>query len=81
MTTTEVVIECIGWLSTLTFLISIVPSRRVRMHEWGMLTAVTTGVYAYHHGATAIWVKWIIAFFFHFYMRMKLKANRGQESV
>jgi hypothetical protein len=65
-------IEGIGWLSTLTFLISIVLPCRVRLHEWGMFTAITTGVYAYAHDATAIWVKWLIAFFFHLYMRLKL---------
>jgi hypothetical protein len=37
-----------------------------------MFTAITTGVYAYAHDATAIWVKWLIAFFFHLYMRLKL---------
>jgi hypothetical protein len=34
----------------------------------GLFTAVTTAVYAYAHDATAIWVKWVIAFFFHAYM-------------
>jgi hypothetical protein len=38
----------------------------------GVFTAVTTGVYAYAHDATAIWVKWIIALFFHAYMWVKL---------
>ena len=73
MNTWEIALECVGWISTLTFLISIVSPRRVRLHEWGMFTSVTTGIYAFHHGATAIWVKWIIAFFFHLYMRLKLK--------
>jgi hypothetical protein len=72
-----ITIEAIGWISTLTFLISIVLPRRVRLHEWGMFTAVTTGIYGYAHGATAIWVKWIIAFFFHAYMRSKLRASAG----
>lgn len=67
--------EIIGWCSTITFLISIVLPQRVRLHQWGMFTAITTGVYAYHHGATAIWVKWFIAFFFHLYMWRKIKAN------
>ena len=56
--------EAIGWLSTITFLISIVLPQRQKLHEWGVFTAVTTGVYAYYHGATAIWVKWLIAFSF-----------------
>jgi len=73
MTSSEVIIEIIGWISTLTFLISILSPQRRRLHEWGMFTAVTTGVYGYAHGATAIWVKWVIAFFFHAYMWMKLK--------
>jgi hypothetical protein len=84
MTTAEVGVECIGWISTLTFLISIVIPRRVRLHEWGMFTSVTTGVYAFYHGATAIWVKWLVAFFVHFYMRIKfsqmeLSANDQRE--
>jgi hypothetical protein len=74
----EIIIECIGWLSTLTFLISIVLPQRLRLHEWGLFTAITTGFYAYHHGATAIWVKWLIAFFFHFYMRIKLKNESSK---
>lgn len=73
MTISQWVIEIIGWLSTLTFLISIVLPQRVRLHELGMLTSVLTGVYAFEHGATAIWVKWVIAFFFHAYMWFKLK--------
>lgn len=64
--------EAVGWVSTIAFLVSIVLPKRIRLHEWGMFTSVTTGVYAYSHGATAIWVKWIIAFFFHAYMRWKL---------
>jgi hypothetical protein len=34
----------------------------------GIVTAVTTGIYAYEHGATAIWVKWVIACGFHAWM-------------
>lgn len=67
--------EGVGWLSTVTFLYSIVHPKRVRLHEWGMFTSVTTGIYAYYHGATAIWVKWIIALFFHLYMWLKIKKN------
>ena len=78
MDTRSIVIEVIGWMSTATFLLSIVLPQRVRLHEWGLLTAITTSIYAYHHGATAIWVKWVIAFFFHLYMWRKL---RRQESI
>lgn len=67
-----ILIESIGWISTLTFLISIVLPNRKHLHDWGMFTAVMTGIYGYAHGATAIWVKWVIAFGFHFYMRIKL---------
>lgn len=72
-----VLIETIGWISTATFLISIILPRRIRLHEWGMFTSVTTGIYAYSHGATAIWVKWLIAFFFHGYMRWMLSRERA----
>jgi hypothetical protein len=72
----ELAIEIIGWISTVTFLASIVLPQRVRLHSWGMFTSVTTGIYAYAHGATAIWVKWILAFFFHFYMWVKLKRAK-----
>jgi hypothetical protein len=75
----QILIECIGWLSTIAFLVSIVLPRRIRLHELGMFTSVATGIYAYSHDATAIWVKWIIAFFFHFYMRIKL--NKTNEPV
>jgi hypothetical protein len=73
--------ETIGWVSTGTFLFSIVLPQRVRLHEWGMFTAVTTGVYGYYHGATAIWVKWVIAFFFHMYMRIKIKKTTQRDSL
>ncbi len=69
------VVEGIGWFSTAVFLASIVMPRRLRLHIWGMVTSVATGFYAYEHGATAIWVKWLIAFFFHGYMWWKLKSN------
>lgn len=72
MSTNEILIEVIGWFSTATFLFSIVLNQRKNLHQWGMITSVTTGVYAYAHGATAIWVKWVIAFFFHLYMWRKL---------
>lgn len=74
----EIFIECVGWFSTLTFLVSIVLPQRIRLHEWGMLTSVTTGVYAYAHGATAIWVKWFIALFFHLYMWQKIRKSLKQ---
>ena len=71
----ETIIEAIGWLSTVTFLISIVSSKRLRLHDLGMFTSLTTGIYAYYHGATAIWVKWVIAFFFHLYMSRKIRVT------
>jgi uncharacterized membrane protein len=77
----SLIIEGIGWLSTATFLISIILPNRVRLHEWGMFTAIITGIYAYSHGATAIWVKWIIAFFFHAYMWKKLKSETRNEKL
>ena len=70
-----IAIEAIGWISTLTFLFSIILPHRVRLHQWGMFTSITTGIYGYSHGATAIWVKWVIAFFFHLYMWNKLRTN------
>lgn len=75
MSTEQIVIEVIGWISTLAFLISIILPSRVRLHQWGLFTAVTTGIYSYAHGATAIWVKWLIAFFFHLYMLWKMRQH------
>lgn len=69
------VIELIGWTSTLLFLISILIPRRVHLHVLGIFASITTGIYAYAHGATAIWVKWAIAFFFHLYMWRKTSAE------
>ncbi len=63
-----ILIELIGWASTAAFLVSIVMPNRVHLHALGVFSAVTTGIYAFAHGATAIWVKWLIAFFFHLYM-------------
>ncbi len=74
-------IEAIGWISTATFLLSIVLPDRVRLHQWGMFTAITTGYYAYQHAATAIWVKWLIAFFFHLYMWQKLRSHTKLDSA
>jgi len=71
----EILIEVIGWISTITFLVSIILPQRQGLHQWGMFTSVTTGIYAFAHGATAIWVKWIIAFFFHMYMWFKLRPK------
>jgi len=71
MTTNEIIIETIGWVSTISFLISILVPKRISLHQLGVFTAVTTAIYAYAHGATAIWVKWLIAFFFHGYMIYK----------
>jgi hypothetical protein len=72
-------IEVIGWTSTALFLVSIVMPQRLHLHGVGVLTAVTTGIYAYAHDATAIWVKWLIAFFFHSYMWIQIqKKNRAK---
>jgi hypothetical protein len=71
----ELIVECIGWASTGAFLISILVPNRVRLHQLGVFASVTTGIYAYSHGATAIWVKWFIAFFFHSYMIWKTTAS------
>jgi hypothetical protein len=76
---TEIVIEIIGWASTVAFLVSIVVPNRVHLHQLGIFASVTTGVYAYSHGATAIWVKWLIAFFFHSYMTYKSTRNTEEE--
>jgi hypothetical protein len=70
----EILIECIGWLSTILFLVSILVPSRIHLHQLGVLAAITTGIYAFAHGATAIWVKWFIAFFFHGYMIYKSRA-------
>ena len=72
-----IIIETIGWISTLTFLVSIVMPQRIHLHSLGVFTSVTTGVYAYYHGATAIWVKWAIALFFHAYMLYKMKKVKA----
>ena len=72
MATKDLIIGIIGWISTVTFLVSIILPHRVRLHQWGVFTSITTGIYAYSHGATAIWVKWFIALFFHLYMWRKL---------
>lgn len=69
----EIVIETIGWISTTLFLVSIIVPKRAHLHQLGVFAAITTGIYAYSHGATAIWVKWFIAFFFHGYMIYKTK--------
>lgn len=71
----EILIEAIGWLSTGLFLISIIIPARNHLHVLGIFTSITTGIYAYYHGATAIWVKWVIALFFHTYMIYKLKKQ------
>ena len=75
----QLVIEFIGWTSTATFLVSILVKSRLRLHELGVFTAVTTGIYAFSHAATAIWVKWLIAFFFHTYMIWKLRRSGSLE--
>jgi len=66
-------IEIVGWLSTAIFLFGIVVPQRAHLHLMGILASVTTGIYGYYYGATAIWVKWVIAFFFHAYMWRKTK--------
>jgi hypothetical protein len=73
---TNIYIEIIGWLSTVAFLISIIVPSRIRLHQLGVFTSITTGIYAYSHGATAIWVKWVIALFFHLYIT-HLQAATG----
>lgn len=78
MVANNVIIEIIGWISTATFLISIILPHRVSLHQWGVFTSLTTGIYAYYHGATAIWVKWIIALFFHLYMWYKLTKSQDR---
>ena len=73
----HILTEAIGWISTALFLISIVIPQRVHLHFLGLVTAVTTGVYAYAHDATAIWVRWIIAFLLHAYMWIKLAQEKS----
>lgn len=70
----QIMIEVIGWISTLLFLVSIVIPQRIHLHSLGILTSITTGIYAYSHDATAIWVKWGIALFFHSYMWYKMNS-------
>ena len=79
MRTEDLIIEIIGWISTIAFLLSIVVPQRVSLHQLGIFTSITTGIYAYHHGATAIWVKWVIALFFHLYMILKIKKETAKD--
>ncbi|MCX6123894.1 MAG: hypothetical protein NTV34_03985 [Proteobacteria bacterium] len=79
MDTKSMMIESIGWVSTGLFLLSILVPNRIHLHQLGVLTSITTGIYAYSHDATAIWVKWVIAFFFHGYMIWK--SSLGLRSV
>jgi hypothetical protein len=73
----HIAMEAIGWLSTVLFLISIVLPHRIHLHSMGIATSITTGAYAYYHDATAIWVKWAIALFFHGYMWFKLRNENN----
>ncbi|MFN7903965.1 MAG: hypothetical protein ACK5P5_02175 [Pseudobdellovibrionaceae bacterium] len=75
------IIETIGWISTVLFLISIIIPNRVHLHMLGILTSATTGFYAYYHGATAIWVKWVIALFFHAYMWYSISKKVKNQKV
>ena len=77
----DLLIEVIGWISTLAFLISIILPNRIHLHSWGLFTSLTTGIYAYAHNATAIWVKWVIAFFFHLYMFAKLLKSKDKSTT
>jgi hypothetical protein len=83
--TQEITIEIIGWVSTAAFLISILLPNRIHLHQWGIFTSITTGIYAYDHGATAIWVKWVIALIFHLYMWRKiatqLRESQGKTKI
>ena len=79
MVTEGFIIESIGWVSTGLFLLSILVPNRIHLHQLGVLTSITTGLYAYSHDATAIWVKWVIAFFFHGYMIWK--TAKGLKSL
>ncbi len=77
----SIVIELIGWSSTILFLVSIVMPQRVHLHALGVVTSITTGIYGYAYGATAIWVKWLIALFFHGYMWYKTRQNSKNPAV
>jgi hypothetical protein len=76
-----ILIECIGWASTGSFLYSIVVKNRRRLHQIGVFASITTGIYGYAHGATAIWVKWSIAFFFHLYMIRKSSTASSRDET
>lgn len=76
----EIIIELIGWASTASFLFSILVPNRMRLHQLGIFASITTGIYAYAHGATAIWVKWLIALFFHAYMIRRTYLNTRAEA-
>ena len=74
-------LEGVGWLSTILFLVSILVPQRIHLHALGILTSITTGVYAYYYGATAIWVKWVIALFFHAYMWLKMSRDNKMKKT
>ncbi len=78
MSSTNLLIEAVGWISTALFLVSIVVPNRDRLHQLGILASITTGIYAFAHGATAIWIKWIIALFFHLYMLYRVQIHKSQ---
>ena len=78
MDTRTIAVETVGWVSTALFLVSILLPNRVHLHVLGVFASITTGIYAYAHGATAIWVKWSIALVFHLYMWRKTYLLRDR---
>ena len=78
-----IIIETIGWISTAVFLSSILSPRREHLHLLGVVASITTGIYAYAHGATAIWVKWSVALIFHIYMwrRVRLLGKATKQDL
>ena len=71
-----IAMESIGWLSTGLFLFSILVPNRKHLHLLGLFAAVTTGIYAYYHGATAILGEMVYCVFLSWIYIFK-KRTRG----
>lgn len=60
MTTYDIIIECIGWASTLILVASFFLQKRSSLHLVGFLACVLKLIYTYEHEVWPLFANWAI---------------------
>lgn len=70
------IVEIIGWISTVLFVLSFVVKDRVTLHGLGAVACVFKLIYSYHHQVWPLFVNWVILIIVQVIQVIRLRAQK-----